>query len=374
MATYSWAAPPVSTTEPEVLRYARFLPSGNLFTVGALDKDYNGGCHGKYSGKRISTWNVNTGKRLLLHQYEDDLEEVALSPDGKMLASWHTKEDSDDADATIDFFCTSEISATFGSRRSTIRGGHAAIQQTAFSPDSRKFAFSYHWGPFKDNADTKLRQKDIRVYMISPPQEFCWLTTDEHTATELKFSPNGQYLAALCTSDIHLSNSPTGGIYLWDLHKIKKLGKITHPSLTNQDPHLEFSSDSKSLLLGFESDVLRYRIDSAGNIGPAQPATQADIRPLLNPSGISIPSIPKDTYLVTDSETGAEIINLNRVPPQTSYPALCGNGNQFSLTASPDGRYLVLDNQILDLKLRQLNNLDLMPPPHYTQWTLPTAP
>jgi RNA polymerase sigma factor (sigma-70 family) len=247
-------AAPVGPPKPRVDRFGDPLPDGALARLGTVRFRQGGGyvnallltpdgktlISNSYYGERsVCAWELSTGK--LLHHFPGHYEEiraVALSPDGKTLATGH--------DTLIRFWDLASGRET--GRLTSPVGGTEGL---AYTPDGKQLA-SGHSG------------QTVLLWDLTGRKVLARLPAPHNRLSLLKFTPDGKTLA---TSDCLDKN-----IRLFDVAARRQRFHLTRPSFVHD---LTFAPDGATLAAGGKDGSIPIWDVSTGKLvgemrGPGQ--------------------------------------------------------------------------------------------------------
>jgi WD40 repeat protein/tetratricopeptide (TPR) repeat protein len=264
-----------------------FSPDGRTLASGSCSNREGSGCR----QSEIRLWNVNTGQSVgaPLTGPTDNLADLALSPDGRTLASGSCgkREGFDCAQGEIRLWDVSTGQSS---------GGPLVIPMMtqvslAFSPDGHTLA----WGSCRKKGERGCAEAEIGLWDL-PNQRLLSAPFSSHQSfiNSLAFSPDGRTLAS-ASSDVilwdvetreqrgeplrglkavrYLAFSPdsrvlaaagigndSGDVLLWDLSTQRLLSlPLAHPGVSR----LSFSSDGKTLISAGDQGTLKWDLDVA---------------------------------------------------------------------------------------------------------------
>lgn len=187
---------------------------------------------------RICHWNMTTGKKICVVQFEENLKHlfyaVTLSPDGKLVAGTARGRDSGEG-APVDAFVADTATGKV-IRRFAAKGAKLCHD---FSPDGKYLA----WGT--DTGETRLCDvaKDKQVHLEA--------VEDVGTIWSLAFSPDGKTLAAAS----YKSNKASSKIRLWDSATGRLVRQLSVGEYLGRG--MAFSPDGKCIAVNCLESVLR---------------------------------------------------------------------------------------------------------------------
>lgn len=276
-----------------------------------------------------------------LHGHKDDVRSVAISPDGRRLASG-----ADDGMILVrDLGDAKEDSA---SDQAILLAGHdESVSSLAYSPDGRILAS----GGFDDA---------IRLWDAATGEELLEpLVEHSDNVWSLAFSPDGLTLA---------SSGADGQILLWNADPgSSSFGQVLGPALEAHDgsvTSIAFSPDGRFLASGgSDSDIILWDTDTLEPIG----------EPMMGHDGLvrSLTFSPDSNLLVSGSNDGT-IVLWDMESGSTSFAQPVGaplddhQGWITDLAFSPDGATLASASRNQLIKLWDLASwMESVRPPQY---------
>jgi eukaryotic-like serine/threonine-protein kinase len=179
---------------------------------------------------RTVTWDLSTGKiHSILHGHSDYVRALALTPDGRALATGS-------GDETIKIWDLAS-----GTELATLRGHLGQVLSLAFAPEGRWLASGSN-------------DRTVRLWDMSTRREAAKLSGHLSSVQSVAFTPDGSRLA---------SASNEGGIYLWDVTTLRKVGSLAgHKNRVNQ---IKFFPDGRTLVSAAYDRTIRFWFASPAN-------------------------------------------------------------------------------------------------------------
>ena len=291
----------------------------------------------------VSVWDAHTGKvfRSLPHSME--VNSVAFSADGRLLASGGGE-------------LLGDVTAANGQRHGEIRVWNAVTfeEVRTFKLDAKEaicVAFNSHGtslaaatGCFGES-----RPGEIRIWNTSDWQEIKTLTGHEKWLTSVAFGPSG------CLA----SSSGDGTVWIWDVEKGERLGSPLEPSVARQASivsdntearavrNIAFSPNGKLLAAASWDGKARIWDPATGNLVFAlEGHTNCVHNVAFSPDGKLLATASWDgTVKLWDTETGGEVNTLK------------GHRNWvLGVQFSPDGKWLATGCRDATVKLWDLES------------------
>ncbi|ALF52902.1 hypothetical protein ACX27_08585 [Nostoc piscinale CENA21] len=246
-----------------------------------------------------------------LSHNEGNVKSVAISPDGRTLASG-----SDDATIKIWNLANGRFIHTFN-------GHSSSVKSVAFSPDGRTLA-----------SGSGVNDKTIKIWSVVTEQEIRTLNGNSNGVDSVAFSPDGKILASGSDETIKIWNVATGEV-------IRTLN--VHPDLVNS---VAFSPDGKTLASGIGSwrkteNIKIWNIATGQEITTFNGHSSSVNSVAFSPNGRTLASGSDDaTIKIWNIATGQEITTLN------------GHSHSVNSVAfSPDGRTLASGSKDNTIKI-----------------------
>ncbi|MEH2241530.1 protein kinase domain-containing protein [Nostoc sp.] len=272
-------------------------PDGRIIASGSGDKT-------------IKLWDVSTGREIsTLQGHSSYVDSVVFSPDGKSLASG-----SDDK--TIKLW-----DVTTGGQIRTLQAHSSRVQSVAFSPDSKTLA-------------SGSRGKTIKLWDMTTGGQIHTLQGHFNYVYSVAFSPDSKTLA---------SGSRDRTIKLWD---VTTGGQIhTLQGYSSRIHSVAFSPDSKTLASGSRDKTIKlWDMTTGGQIHTLQGHFNYVYSVAFSPDGKTLASASHDrTIKLWDVGTAREI-----------YTLLGHSSYVTSVAFSPDGQILASGSDDKTIKIWQL--------------------
>ncbi|MCP4398358.1 MAG: hypothetical protein GY801_13810 [bacterium] len=233
--------------------------------------------------------------------HTDNVNTVAFSPDGRMLASGS-------ADHTIKLW---EVQT--GQELRTLAGHDDIVESVAFSPDGQTLASGSH-----DNT--------IKLWDIQTGQNLRTLTGHNNRVYSVVFSPDGQTLA---------SGSDDNTIKLWDIRTRKELHTlIGHDSVVSS---VAFSPDGQMLASGsFDTTITLWEVQTGRILRTLTRRSHEVTSVAFSPDGQMLASgSADDTITLWDVQTGQALRTMIGHADEVVVSEL-----MVSVAFSPDGQTL----------------------------------
>ena len=203
------------------------------------------------SSEVLTTWDIATGKKLKDFPGTSFAKRVAISPDGKTMASSHEND--------VVLFDTQ------GKPMKKLQGHNNWVSQVQFSSDGQLLVTS--GGNSVLVWKTDAARQNPEAYSKSG-QETVSLSTDNAIVQHVAFSPNGRWLTAAVDTE------PAAQIYVWNTETLELHAKVAAGSAPLLDAH--FRLDSKLLYqhsngdfvvweAGRKKEMRRFKLEDASS-------------------------------------------------------------------------------------------------------------
>jgi WD40 repeat protein len=204
-----------------------FSPNGKILASG------NGDILGGWD-TTVRLWDVATGRELKkLTGHTDSVNSVAFSPNGKILASG-SGDILGSGDNTVRLW-----DVATGRQLQQLTGHTEGVTSVAFSPNGKILASGS--GDILGSGDNT-----VRLWDVATGRQLQQLTGHTEGVTSVAFSPNGQILA---------SGSRDNTVRLWDVATGRELFQLT--GHTNDVNSVAFSPNGQTLASGSEDHTVR---------------------------------------------------------------------------------------------------------------------
>jgi WD40 repeat protein len=250
----------------------------------------------------VRIWDVETGKMTLTSERGPARVGIAVSPDGKLIASHGGLENR-----VVDL-----LDASTGQVVRTLTGHTLGVRDVAFSSDSRRLL-------------SASSDRTVRIWDVAAGKELLKLD-HRHMVGGVALSPDGKRLAS--TANLWLT--------LWDVDTAEKIKETEIPGSSFGGP--AYSKDGRHLLTvqrlrGSEPSgfLVLWEAETLTIIRRFEGHTKGIRSAVFSPDGRMIVSGSGDkTLRVWDVQTGREIARHEADNHYTNHVAV-----------SPDGRYIV---------------------------------
>ncbi|MBW4490632.1 MAG: CHAT domain-containing protein [Trichocoleus desertorum ATA4-8-CV12] len=269
-----------------------------------------------------------------LHGHTSDVNSVAFSPNGKILASASGTQTRDDNTVRLWNISTRQ------SLGKPLKGHTAPVKSVAFSPDGQILA--------SGSIDRTIILWDVATGLpIGPP-----LKGHDDPVHTLTFSPDGQTLASgSCGGRDSEGTCDQGEIRLWNVATRKPLGQplMEHTSAVYD---LAFSPDGKILASG-SGGAIYFGSDSDYTIRLWDVATRKPLRQLLkgHKAGVNTLAFSPDSKTLASGSADTTVILWDITTGKPRQQALEGDKSTVIKVAfSRDGKELIMgtsDNTVI---------------------------
>ncbi len=354
-------------SKPEVIYFGAFCPGGKLITVGSPEEDLEPVCCSISNGKLLSVWDVRSGKRLEEKLFDNDLEQTAVSPDGKLLASWNTEECDHFADGAVRIYTLERLDGRFGAPVGTLGGPISQQISATFAPDSKSLAVSYRYGyglaDVDETSSTQAKkQNGIRIWDTETFTETGSFFTD-NTAHDLKWSPDGRFLAGTILS----TDTDGMDVQVWELQGKTMFGRAPMPE---DSFDFGFSDDSRHLVIGGSLDA--YKLPESGSTGKLEKVELEIAKAKDIASRNHLEVIEDQTSIslrdVRDPHSEIRVIKKNPRTKEREDSGLILNVGVLDVSA--DGRHVLIDSSLVDMRGYDLRKLELLVPRNSARYEL----
>ncbi|UCH96129.1 MAG: hypothetical protein JSV88_04545, partial [Candidatus Aminicenantes bacterium] len=231
-----------------------------------------------------------------------DVNSVAFSPDGKILASGYGNIILSSGENTIRLWDVNS-----GKEIQRLEGHTRAVNSVAFSPDGKTLASGSY-------------DETVRLWAVSSGKEIQRLEGHTHSVTSVAFSPDGKTLA---------SGSYDGTVRLWAVSSGKEIRRLEGHTI--RVISVAFSPDGKTLASGsYDKTVRLWAVSSGKEIQRLEGHMMVVTSVAFSPDGKTLASGSWDSTLrLWDVSSGKEI---QRLEGHTS--------DVTSVAFSPDGKTL----------------------------------
>jgi WD40 repeat protein len=292
----------------DAVKATLFGPDGNLLV--------------SQSGRRVTIWDGSRGDGAIAIGESIDFTAVALSPNGKTLATnaW--------TDGTIKLWNTST-----GSQITKLTDGlpsDQAINSLAFSPNGRILASGD--GPFGDKSHS------VRLWDVTSGRSLRVLKGLAAEVNSVVISPDGKMVAGCAIKDIKI----------WDIVSGQEIRTISATSSGASDPYVHriaFSPDGRTIAAAMARGGIQLWDVASGNevITLGHPDVEYADALAFSPDGKTIAGATEGMLKIWDAASGSELHSIR-----------AHSGYLQALAFSNDGRRLVTGGRDAKVKLWDL--------------------
>jgi WD40 repeat protein len=259
-----------------------------------------------------AVWDLTTGKRIVsLRPLHRSLVQVALAPDGKLLATWSDGPEQRTDPAPNQVVQLWDVPAGRERRRLEIAGPHPV--GVAFAPDGKVFVVAES-------------SAELSFYQAATGQLIRRLAAKKGAGAVLRYSPDGKVVA---------SGSADGTLQLWDAHTGKLIGEAQGPGgrLTS----VVFLAGNKVLAAGVKDQAVCLWEAPSGQVRTPTDLHTGKIAGLaFSRDGQTLVSVGAGDVRWWDPATGKQRRHLI-VRPAGDQPR---KGSRADFCLSPDGKYV----------------------------------
>jgi WD40 repeat protein len=323
LATYSWGGP-ITFWDVATGNAAKQISIGqvtphNGFAFSADGRVIAGARDGFQQGSAVYAWDAETGK--LLHEFasmHDHGIRVALSPDGKLLASWGQHLFRAPNDPNRDRSQILQLwDVASGKERRQLKTDAGVVSGAAFAPDGKTLV-------------TGSGGASLLFWDIATGKELRRVAGRRGVGTVLRYSPDGKTLVA---------GSYDGVLQVWDVATGKRLGQFRPPG-TVRGASFDFVRGGKVIGWSATGQSLVLWDAASGKLLTPAGAPDGSVNGLaISGDGETLLSVGADgTSFVWDVTTGKE----RRRTPLYEPEAMRFGGLHFqSFIVAPNGRYML---------------------------------
>jgi WD40 repeat protein len=290
---------------------------GFKLVFSANSKVLAGGAQGDGRGSKARAWDLTTGKEIgAFSALQDGQISVALSADGKVLATWgrhhgrsagggQTNQDYNQIIQLWDLTTGKEI------KQLVKKGQYFPIGTVAFSPDGKRLATAEGGG--------------VRVWEIESEELLYHSAGRRGDVAHLTYSPDGKTLVAA---------NQDGAFQLWDADTGKRRGVYRGPKCNPAG--LAFVDEDKITALGVVNQVLCLWDVRTGKVLTPMEGHQGMVTSVAFAAGGKVViSAGTDAVRYWDAHTGKELRQV-----VVKYPYEGRRDRQQVFAISPIGKYL----------------------------------
>jgi RNA polymerase sigma factor (sigma-70 family) len=295
------------------LTSVKFSPDGRQLATAGLDGS-------------VQLWDVASAKELRRFETGAPVYSIALSPDGKVLATGGGGRDKAGMGKLWDLSTGAEVvqfegrDDTGDPNKAPVRfkdtARPATVTAVAFAPDGASLAYG-------------TRGQFVAVWDIGPRRQRTTMAWPTGAVFCVAFAPNGELLAAAGGAEFLDEGNKVGGVTLFDAASGKAM--TTLGGIRDTVTSVAFAPDGKTLASGgFDKAVRAWDVGTGREVWRSEGHSRVVRSVAFSPDGRILASGSFDgTVKLWDARTGKELATLQGP-----------GGGILSVAFSPDGRML----------------------------------
>jgi RNA polymerase sigma factor (sigma-70 family) len=311
--TPPWQVRANLTAGKDELTSVKFSPDGRLLATASRDGS-------------VHLWDVASAKELRRFETGAPVYSIALSPDGKVLATGGGARDKAGVGKLWDLSTGAEVvqfegrDDTGDPNKAPVRfkdtARPATVTAVAFSPDGASLAYG-------------TRGQFVTVWDIGPHRQRTTMAWPAGAVFCVAFAPNGELLAAAGGAEFLDEGNKMGGVTLFDAASGKAM--TTLGGIRDTVTSVAFAPDGKTLASGgFDKAVRAWDVGTGREVWRSTGHSRVVRSVAFSPDGRTLASGSFDgTVKLWDAATGKEVATLQGP-----------GGGILSVAFSPDGRLL----------------------------------